>query len=102
MSETIRIRTSIEGDTVDVRLLIKHPMEVGSRTEDDRPQVAPHYITELSVRHRDEFVMRAHWGPGIARNPFLSFRVRDARPGESLRIDWVDNKGRTDELEVTL
>ncbi|MFP4081081.1 MAG: thiosulfate oxidation carrier complex protein SoxZ, partial [Ectothiorhodospira sp.] len=44
----------------------------------------------------------AHWGPGISRNPYLSFRFEGASAGDTLRISWEDNKGESDSTEAEI
>lgn len=96
MASTIKIRTAIKDGMVTVRVLFKHPMDVGN---DEAPA---HYITQVSVSHKGNPVMTSYWGPGISRNPYLSFEFAGAEAGDALALSWVDNKGETDTLEVTI
>lgn len=101
MSGSIRTRSSIAGSTATLRLLIDHPMQVGLRDE-GASAVEAHYITELTIEHAGHKVLHADWGQGIARNPFLLLRLRDARKGDAVTIRWHDNRGASDELVTTL
>jgi len=47
-------------------------------------------------------VLTAQWGPAVSKNPYLSFQFRGAKPGDKLTLSWVDNKGESDQIEVTL
>jgi sulfur-oxidizing protein SoxZ len=96
MADTIKIRTAIKDGLVTVRALIKHPMDVGN---DETPA---HYITEVTVLHNGNPIMQSYWGPGISRNPYLSFEFAGGGAGDALTLSWVDNKGERDSLEVTI
>ncbi|MDD5405297.1 MAG: thiosulfate oxidation carrier complex protein SoxZ, partial [Sulfuricella sp.] len=43
------------------------------------------------------------WGYAVAKNPFLGFKVKGARAGDKIVVNWVDNKGdkRTDEATIS-
>ncbi|NCZ29654.1 MAG: thiosulfate oxidation carrier complex protein SoxZ, partial [Betaproteobacteria bacterium] len=45
----------------------------------------------------------AQWGPSVAKNPYLQFKVKGGKAGDKISITWVDNKGekRTDEVTVS-
>jgi sulfur-oxidizing protein SoxZ len=46
--------------------------------------------------------MNALWNGTISKNPFLSFSFTGAKPGEMLKISWVDNTGKSDSTEATM
>lgn len=101
MAGTIKIRTGLNADVATVRLLVKHPMDVGGKLEDGT-RVAPHFIKEISCTHNGEIVMLGHWGAGVARNPYLSFTFSGAAEGDELSVRWRDNQGATDEFKTRL
>ncbi|MDX1605322.1 MAG: thiosulfate oxidation carrier complex protein SoxZ [Candidatus Competibacterales bacterium] len=100
--DSIRIRTRVEDDVVEVKALISHPMETGIRHDASGAPIPAHYIRELVCRHNGEVVMRAYWGTGIARNPYIAFRFRGGAPGDALSLGWTDNRGDSDTLETVL
>lgn len=99
MSDSIKVRTERSGELVTVRVLLNHPMlseqQAGARD-------GAHFITDLEIDHSGAVVLRADWGPGLSRNPFIAFRYRVPEPAGQLRIRWRDNRGATDELLVAL
>ena len=97
--DSIRVRTQAADGAINVRVLIRHPMENGRREADGSFSVAPHHITALTCWYRDEVVLRTAWGPGVAKNPYVAFDFR-AAAGGTLRIHWQDNRGDSDELSV--
>ena len=98
----MRIRTKLEGDVVQVRVLMTHPMETGLRKDPDGQPVPAHFIELVTFTYQGRTVLSAQWGPAVSRNPYLSFKMRGAAKGEKLSITWVDNKGesRTDEAVI--
>jgi sulfur-oxidizing protein SoxZ len=103
MSEPMKIRATLQGDTADVRILMLHPMETGQR-KDASGQIVPlHFIQSVVVTHNGKPVFDAQWSQAISRNPFLGVRVKGARTGDKISVTWTDNKGdkRTDEVTVT-
>ena len=105
MANEIKIRAWMaEGDKATVKAIMFHPMETGLRKDKSTGQVIPaHYITEAKVEHNGNNIMTCLWGPGISKNPFLSFSFKGAKAGDSLKISWVDNKGgnRSDEVKLS-
>ena len=89
MADPMRIRARLKDDTADVRILMAHEMETGQRKNS-------------SGELNDKPVLKAHWGPAIAKNPYLAFKIPGAKKGDKITVKWVDNKGdsRTDEATV--
>jgi len=38
----------------------------------------------------------------MAKNPYLSFRLREAKPGDRIVVEWTDNLGTQDSVSTTL
>lgn len=103
MKSTIRVRTKIQGEIASVKLLIRHPMETGLRKDKQTGKTVPaHFIKEVTCKHNDEAVFTALWGIAVSKNPYLSFTLTDVKPGDALRIAWLDNIGKSDSTLVTL
>jgi sulfur-oxidizing protein SoxZ len=102
MGNPMKIRTKLEGDVVQVRVLMSHPMETGQRKTPEGELVPQHFIQLVSASYKDRTVLSAQWGPAISRNPYLSFKFQGAAKGEKIKISWVDSKGdsRTDEATI--
>ena len=102
MSEPMKIRATLQGDTADVRVLMLHPMETGQR-KDAKGQIVPqHFIQSVVIAHNGKPVLDAQWSQAVSRNPFLGVRVKGAKAGDKITVTWTDNKGdkRTDEATV--
>jgi len=59
-------------------------------------------IEELVVALNGKPIIQGDCSPGLARNPYLMFRVRGAMPGDTLRLSWKDSHGASDSHEVAL
>jgi len=102
MAEPMKIRAKLEGDVADVRILMLHPMETGTRKDSKGDIVPQHFIQNVAVTHNGKTVLDAQWSQAISRNPFLGLRIKGAKLGDKLSVTWADNKGdkRTDEATV--
>ena len=103
MSDPMRIRAQMAGDKATVRVLMSHEMETGMRKDSSGKTIPAWFIQEVTAQHNGKQVMRAEWGPSVAKNPFLQFSVKGAKAGDKITITWTDNKGekRTDEATVS-
>ena len=103
MADPMRIRAQVSGDKATVRVLMSHEMETGQRRDSAGKTIPAWFIQEVTAQHNGKPVMRAEWGPSVAKNPFLQFSVKGAKAGDKITITWTDNKGekRTDEATVS-
>jgi sulfur-oxidizing protein SoxZ len=100
---TIKIRAKASGDVTTVKTLMSHPMETGLRKNSKTGKMIPaHFITEVNAEHKGNVVMTANWAGGISKNPYLSFKIRGAAAGDTIKISWVDNQGNSDSAEAPI
>jgi sulfur-oxidizing protein SoxZ len=102
MAGKIRIRAQLDGDTCEVKALMRHPMETGLRKDQAGDAIPAHYIEEVTVTHNDQVVMHSYWGAAVSANPFLGVRFAGGQAGDTVKIMWRDNTGATDEGETTI
>jgi sulfur-oxidizing protein SoxZ len=103
MADPMKIRAQMAGNNATVRVLMAHEMETGLRKDSAGKPIPAWFIQQVSAKNNDKTVMTAQWGPAVAKNPFLQFTIRGAKPGDKVAVTWVDNKGetRTDEAVVS-
>lgn len=103
MADPMRIRANMQGEKCLVRVLMSHEMETGQRRDASGKVVPAWYITSVQAVHNGKTVLSAQWGPAVSKNPFLQFSFSGAKPGDTIQISWVDNRGdkRTDEVKVS-
>ena len=102
MGNPMRIRANVSGDTVEVKVLIRHDMETGQRKDAAGKAVPAHFIQSLVARWNDKVVLDAVMGTSISKDPFLSFKFKGGSKGDKVQVTWVDNRGdkRTDEATI--
>jgi sulfur-oxidizing protein SoxZ len=90
------------GDIADVRVLMAHEMETGTRKGSDGKVIPAWFISEVTAQHNGKTVMTAQWGPAVSKNPYMQFKVKGAKAGDKVAVTWKDNKGetRTDEAAI--
>jgi sulfur-oxidizing protein SoxZ len=102
MADPMKIRAKLEGDVLDVRVLMAHPMETGQRKDASGKVIPLHFIQTISAQLNGKPVFQAEVSQAISRNPVFGFKLKGAKAGDKLAIAWTDNKGdtRTDEITV--
>jgi sulfur-oxidizing protein SoxZ len=103
MASKIKVKVKLKGDVAEVKSLMLHPMETGSRKDPDTGATIPaHHITELNFLNNGETVMTVHCSTAVSRDPFFSFSFSGAKAGYTLAVRWVDNQGESDSVETVL
>ncbi len=103
MAEPMKIRAQLNGDTLDIKIIMYHPMETGQRKDPKTGQLVPaHYIRSIMATVNGTTVMSAQWGPAIAKNPFLGLRVKGAKTGDKVVVAWEDSKGEKNSAETLI
>ena len=103
MANSIKVRAKVKGGETVVKTLISHPMETGLRKDKKTGKKIPaHFIQEVTCEHNGNNVLVAQWGTAVSKNPYLSFKFKGANAGDSLKISWVDNQGKSDSIEAKI
>lgn len=96
MANTVKVRAKEKGGVATVKSLMKHPMETGLRKDRKTGKKIPaHYITDVVCEHNGTKVMTAYLGPGVSKDPYMSFMVNGAKKGDMVKITWTDNMGKS-------
>jgi len=98
----MKIRAQMEGDKVNVRILMAHEMETGQRKDAQGKTIPAWFIQNVTATWNGKTVLSAQWGTAIAKNPFLAFKFKGGAKGDKVQVSWVDTKGdkRTDEATI--
>ena len=100
---SIKIRANASGDSTTVKALMSHAMETGQRKDSKTGELIPaHHIQEVTAEHNGKVVMTAYWSGAISKNPYLSFKFKGAKAGDTLKLSWLDNKGESDSIETKI
>lgn len=96
---TIKLRTKEKDGKIQVKALIKHPMETGIRKDKKTGKKIPaHYIKRVVVEANGKEVLGADWSGSISKNPFLSFSYAGSKD-DTVKLSWADNMGKSDSIE---
>lgn len=97
MASTIRIRASKQGDIVDVKALVRHPMNSGFVKGSNGKLVPAHFIETLVFEHNGKKVFVADYGRAVSKDPYIEFKFKGGKKGDKIKAKWIDNKGKSDE-----
>lgn len=102
MGEAMRIRAQQQGAHTEVKILMRHDMETGQRKEADGRLVPAHFIQQVQVFWQDKLVLDALFGPSVAKDPYLSLRFDGGAKGDTVKVQWRDNRGdsRSDQVQI--
>ena len=91
------------GKPFEVRIIIRHPMETGYRTDESGKSIPRNVIRTFTCKYNGETVFAARLSSGIAANPYLRFFVTARASGE-MTFEWVDDAGTrgSDRAAVTV
>lgn len=102
MAEPMKVRATLKGDVVDVRVLMGHPMETGQRKDGSGNIVPRHFIQEVVVKVGGKIALEGEISQAVSRNPVFSFRLKGVAKGDKLEISWLDNKGDKNQTETAI
>jgi sulfur-oxidizing protein SoxZ len=95
MPDPMRIRAQLTDGVTTVRVLMSHEMETGLRKDAQGMIVPAWFIQQVSAQLNGRTVLTAQWGPSVAKNPYLQFRIKGGAPGDTVAISWIDNRDET-------
>ena len=93
---SMKLRAKLSGDITEVKAIIIHPMHTGRGKADNGELIPAHFIQTATVSLNDKPVLEMQLGTGISKNPYLTFRVKGAKVGDKISVNWVDNLGKSD------
>jgi sulfur-oxidizing protein SoxZ len=102
MTEAMKIRAQMQGEIADIKVLILHPMETGQRKDANGELIPIHFIKQVTATLNGKVVLDAQWSQGIAKNPFLGFKIKGAKAGDKVSVSWSDNKGEANSIETSI
>jgi len=90
-----------KGEIIEIKALIRHPMETGYRVNSVGEPIPRHIIQLFTVTYAGEEVFRMDLTQGVAANPFIAFSTVATKSGE-LVFRWEDNRGEVVTVTETL
>ena len=100
---SIKLRAKLIGNLTEIKAIIIHPMHTGRGKADFDKIIPAHFIQVADLMLNDQPAFHMQWGTGIAKNPYLTCFVDNAKVGDKVSLTWHDNMGKTGsgEIEVT-
>lgn len=83
------------GEDVKVSVLARHPMEPGTRPDDNGDLIPANYLTNIEVLLNDELVASVMPKGGVSANPLFGFTIA-AEAGE-LKVRYKNLEGEEGE-----
>jgi len=103
MAEGMKMRAALQGDVAEVKVLMSHPMEPGTRKDAKTDKLVPaHFINSVTTTLNGKTIMEAQWGGAISKNPFLGFKVKGVKAGDKIAVNAVDNLGNKFDGDVAV
>ncbi len=80
------------GEIVEIRALVRHPMETGFRHTQTGERIPRNIITHFECSYQGAQVFRATLHPSITANPLLVFALRATVSGR-IEFRWSGDNG---------
>ncbi|GEM88241.1 thiosulfate oxidation carrier complex protein SoxZ [Meiothermus granaticius] len=89
------------GDVFKLQVVAQHPMEPGTRKDEQGNLIPAHYIDQVDVYFEGQKVSAILPEPGVSANPLFGLEFQAGQAG-TFNIKLKDNKGDTGEASVKL
>ena len=89
------------GEIIEIKTLMSHVMETGSRHTVTGEVVPRDIITSFTCRYNGAEIFRADLFPAIAANPFVTF-FTVARESGKLEFEWIGDNGFSETASATI
>jgi len=99
MTSSTKIRSQRFADYLEIKVLIRHPMENGRNRDSEGKLIPAHFIQTLSLELNGQTLMLAHLGPSLSRDPYFCFRLQRVESGALVKVSWSDNQGLSDAVQ---
>ncbi len=86
--------TAQAGEIMELKALIRHPMESGFRRGSRGEEIPRDIITTFECLYNGEKVFQADFYPTVAADPFLTFHTKATQSG-TLEFRWTDQDGQS-------
>jgi len=100
---TTKIRTKTQDGVTDILVLVSHPMETGQRVDPKtKEKIPPHFIQKMTFALNGKEVASANMGTAVSKDPLIGIKVKGAKAGDKVKVNWSDNKGESGSEEAVI
>ena len=97
----IKLKPKSRKGIIDIKALLKHPMETGTRKNKKTGKVYPaNYITDLTVAVNGKTVVSGIIGASVSKNPYFRFKA-PGNKGDTVSLSYNDIKGKSGSASKT-
>ena len=89
------------GELVEIKTLMRHPMETGYRVDRVGKPIERHIVQLLTVTYNGAEIFRMDLTQGVAANPYIAF-FAEAKESGDLLFTWTDDLGEVVTVTKTL
>lgn len=92
----IKLKPKSKKGVIDIKALVKHPMETGLRKNNKTGKFFPaNYITDLYISVNGNPVVNGLVGSAVSKNPYFRFKAAGNK-GDTVTLSYTDNMGLSD------
>ncbi|MDA8361503.1 MAG: thiosulfate oxidation carrier complex protein SoxZ [Gammaproteobacteria bacterium] len=96
-----RMKTRTQGGITEVLILVNHPMDTGLVKSPLTHKIIPaHFIKTLTVAINHEPAVITDMGIAVSKDPLIAVKLKGAKSGDLVSVDWIDNEGMTGHAET--
>lgn len=99
---SMKMRARLVGEVTEVKLIIVHPMTTGRSKNAAGEPIKAHFIQTIEATLNGKPVLEMHSSTAIAKNPYVTFYIADAKLGDVIAVKWQDNMGYTGQGEIAV
>ncbi len=78
-------------------------METGQRVDGKTNRKIPaHYIQKMIFKLNGQQVAVADTGSSVSRRPLIAVRLKGARTGDTISVNWTDNMSESGSAHTTI
>ena len=81
-----------KGEVVEIKTLISHDMEMGTRKDADGKTIPRQIIKQFVCSFNGKEVFKSDWAPGISANLYMAFFAKVNESG-TFEFAWHDDNG---------
>jgi sulfur-oxidizing protein SoxZ len=100
---SMKVKAKDKDGIVEVKALIKHPMETGQRKDKKTGKPIPaHFVQQITVEQGGKTRVSADWSGGVSKNPLIFVKFKGGAKGDMIKVSWTDNQGGSDSAEAEI
>lgn len=94
---------AVKGDVVELKALIRHPMESGHRRDARGEAIPRNIIVKFECEYNNNTILSVDVHPGVSANPLITFFTVAWKSGE-VKFKWTDQHGQvwTDQASIAV